>query len=59
MSEQMPVYGMETLNIFYQKEVHIPSSSEKSNAYTVLLFARNSLKHEEWCLLGCYAMWLL
>jgi hypothetical protein len=20
---------------------------------------RNTIKHEEWCLLGCYAVWLL
>jgi hypothetical protein len=43
--EQMPVYGMETLDIFHQKEVQCSFSNEKSSAHTVLLFARTSPKY--------------
>jgi hypothetical protein len=41
----MPMYGMETLDIFHQKEVQILSSSERSSAHTVLLFSRTNPKH--------------
>jgi hypothetical protein len=66
LPDNIPHFGLKLFNIhiFWTSQsgsnsVHSPIYSYKKNTYLLPIYNITNKQTDEWCLLGCYAVWLL